>query len=92
MLNGTTSNQSSGPASVISDDTLGQILSQEHDSAPCDTDVATGSIEELQAGEAPTKTESVSIVRYDISTRAFVIIFIAISVQSILLLFFKNYL
>ncbi|SJL12483.1 uncharacterized protein ARMOST_15910 [Armillaria ostoyae] len=92
VLNGTTS-QSSGPASVILDTMPGQILSQEHDSAPHGTDVATGSItEEVQAGEVPTKTESVSVVRYDISTRSLIIIIIAINVQVVLLLFFKNYL
>ncbi|SJL12476.1 uncharacterized protein ARMOST_15903 [Armillaria ostoyae] len=92
ILNGTTS-QSSGPVSVISDNSS-PILSQEHDSAPRGTDVATGSIaEEVQAGETSAKTESVSIVWYDISTRSLItIIFIAISVQFILLLSFKNYL
>ncbi len=82
----------SGPVPVISDNTLGQILSQEHDSAPRDTDVATGSIKEVQAGETTTKTEIISVVRYDISTQALVIIFIAISLQIILLSSFKNYL
>ncbi|SJL12469.1 uncharacterized protein ARMOST_15896 [Armillaria ostoyae] len=92
VLDGTTS-QSSGPASVISDNMPGQILSQEHDSAPRGTSMAMGSIEEVQAGEVPTKTESVSVVRYDISTRSLItIIFIAISVQFTLLLSFKNYL
>ncbi len=51
-----------------------------------------GSIEEVQAGEVPIKTESVSVVRHDISTRSLIIIFIAISVQVILLSSFKNYL
>ncbi len=75
------------------DNMPGQILSQEHDSAPRGTDVVTGSIvEEVQAGEASAKTESVSVVRYDISTRSLIIIFIAISVQIILLSSFKNYL
>ncbi|KAK0227493.1 hypothetical protein EDD85DRAFT_975177 [Armillaria nabsnona] len=84
--------QSSEPVSVISDNTS-PILSQERNSAPRGMDVATGSItEEVQAGEAPTKTESVSVVRHDISTRALIIIFIAISIQIILLSSFKNYL
>ncbi|PBK71091.1 hypothetical protein ARMSODRAFT_63365 [Armillaria solidipes] len=90
VLNGTAS-QSSGPVSVISDN-ASPILSQEHDSAPRGMDVATGNIKEVQAGAAPTKTESISVVRYDISTRALVIIFIAISIQVILLSSFKNYL
>ncbi|SJL12463.1 uncharacterized protein ARMOST_15890 [Armillaria ostoyae] len=89
ILNGTTS-QSSGPASVIPDNTS-PILSQAHDSAPYSTDVATGSIQEAQA-EVPTKTEIVPVVQHDISTRALIIIFIAISVQVILLSSFKNYL
>ncbi len=73
---------------------MSPILTQEHDSAPRGTvGVATGSIaEEVQVGEASTKTESVSVVRHDISTRALIIIFIAISVQVILLSSFKNYL
>ncbi len=90
MLNDTTY-QSSGPASVILDN-AGPILSQEHDSTPRGTDVAMGSIEEVQAGEALTKTESVSVVQYDISMRSLIIIFTAISVQIILLTSFKNYL
>ncbi|PBK79197.1 hypothetical protein ARMGADRAFT_1093361 [Armillaria gallica] len=72
MLNGTAS-QSSGPMSVNT------ISSQEHDSARMDA--TTGSVEEVQAGEAPTKTESVSVVRYDISTRVLIVIFIIISIQ-----------
>ncbi len=85
MLNGTTS-QSSGSVSVISDNT---ILSQEHYSAPHDMAAATESIEEVQAGK---KIEIVSVVRYDISMRSLIIIFIAITVQIILLSSFKNYL
>ncbi|KAK0443629.1 hypothetical protein EV421DRAFT_528483 [Armillaria borealis] len=89
----TSQSQSPGPASAISDNMPGQILSQEHDSAPRGTDVATGNIaEEVQAGEVPTKTEIVSVVRHDISTRALIIIFTAISIQAILLSSFKNYL
>ncbi len=69
-------------------------MSQEHDSGPHSTvDVATGGITlETQAGEAPTKTESVSVVQHDISARVLVIIFIAVSLQVILLSSFKNYL
>ena len=95
MLNGTTSqSQSSRPTSVISDNMPGQILSQEHDSAPRGTDVATGSITvETQTDEAPAiETRMVPVVQHDISTRALIIIFIAISVQIILLSSFKNYL
>ncbi|KAK0227496.1 hypothetical protein EDD85DRAFT_958111 [Armillaria nabsnona] len=87
ILNSTTS-QPSGSMSVIP----GQMLSQEHDSAPHDVDVATESIEEVQADKTLTKTESVTVVQYDISPRAIVIIFIAISVQIILLASFKIYL
>ncbi|KAK0227500.1 hypothetical protein EDD85DRAFT_958113 [Armillaria nabsnona] len=91
MLNSTAS-QSSGPTSVTSDNT-DPILSQECDSTPRGKDVTTRSItEEVQAGEAPTKTESVPVVRYKISTRSLIIIFIAIGVQIILLSSFKNYL
>ncbi len=92
MLNGTTSqSQSSGPTSVISDNMPGQILSQEHDSAPRSTDVATGSITvETQTDEAPAI--ETTVVQYDISTRAVIIIFIAISVQVILLSSLKNHL
>ncbi len=92
-LNCTTS-QSLRPTSVISDNTPGRIFSEEHDSAYSalrDADVATGGIEEAQA-EAPTKTEIVPLVRHDISTRALTIIFIAIGIQVIFLLFFKDYL
>ncbi|KAK0421729.1 hypothetical protein EV421DRAFT_1960944 [Armillaria borealis] len=74
-LNGTAS-WSSGPASVILDNTT---LSQEHDSAPCGMDVTAGRIQEAQA-EAPTKTEIVPIVQHDISTWALIIILIAISI------------
>ncbi|KAK0186766.1 hypothetical protein F5146DRAFT_1143161 [Armillaria mellea] len=87
VLNGTTS-QSSG---TVSDNT-GPVLSQEQDSAPRGMDVAMGSIKEVQAGEAPTKTENVSVVRHDISTRSLIIMFIAIGVHVILLSSFKNYL
>ncbi|PBK71105.1 hypothetical protein ARMSODRAFT_1083362 [Armillaria solidipes] len=87
-----TVSQSSGPSSVTSDNT-GPILSEEHDSAPCGTDVATGCrVEKVQACEAPTKTETISVVQHDISTRALIIMFIAIGVQVILLSSFKNYL
>ncbi|PBK81768.1 hypothetical protein ARMGADRAFT_1090999 [Armillaria gallica] len=88
--NGTVS-QSSGPSSVTSDNT-GPILGQEHDSAPCSMDVAAGSIEKMQGCEASIKTETISVVQHDISTRALIIIFITISVHIILLSSFKNYL
>ncbi|PBK71127.1 hypothetical protein ARMSODRAFT_973602 [Armillaria solidipes] len=95
VLNGTTS-QPLGPASVISDNSMpGQILSQEHDSAPRSTvGVATGRIaEETQAGEAPTiESRMVPVVQHDISTWALIVIFIAICIQVILLSSFKNYL
>ncbi len=87
ILNGTIS----GSASVISDNS-DQVLSEECDSASGDTDVATGNVEEAQA-EALTKTEIVPVVHHDISTRALIIIFIAIGIQIILLssFYFKNY-
>ncbi|KAK0217184.1 hypothetical protein IW262DRAFT_1508642 [Armillaria fumosa] len=80
MLNGATS-QFLRPVPIISDNMPGQILSQEHDSAPNSMDVVTGSIKEILAGEAVTKMESVSIVQHDISIRALIIILIAISVH-----------
>ncbi|PBK71140.1 hypothetical protein ARMSODRAFT_1083378 [Armillaria solidipes] len=63
ILNGTIS----GTTSVISD-SPDQILSEECDSASHDSDMVTGSIEEVQVGEALTKTEVVAVVRYDITT------------------------
>ncbi len=75
----------SGSASVISDNP-DQILSEECDCAPHDMDVATGSIEEVQADEAPTKTEAVAVVRYDISTRVLIIISIVIGIQVVQIL------
>ncbi|KAK0443640.1 hypothetical protein EV421DRAFT_2035459 [Armillaria borealis] len=86
ILNGTIS----GSASVISDNP-DQILSEECDSASGDTDVTRGGTEEAQA-EAPTKTEIVPVVQHDISTRALIIIFIAIGIQIVLLSSFQNYL
>ncbi|PBK81791.1 hypothetical protein ARMGADRAFT_774801 [Armillaria gallica] len=74
ILNGTISES----ASVISDDADG-------DFASLDTDVATGSTEEAQA-DAPTKIEIVPVVRYDISTRVLIIIFIVIGIQVVQIL------
>ncbi|KAK0458206.1 uncharacterized protein EV420DRAFT_1544157 [Desarmillaria tabescens] len=91
MLDGTVSEESSRPASVISDK-RGQILNEEHNSAPRGTDVVTRSTEAAQAGKAPTKMEIVSAVQYDISTRTVIIIFIAIGIQFVLLSSFQNHL
>ncbi|KAK0235497.1 hypothetical protein EDD85DRAFT_1025223, partial [Armillaria nabsnona] len=81
ILNGTIS----GSASVISDNP-DQIWSEEYGSASHDSDAATGSIEEVQVGEAPTKTEVVAVVRYDISTRVLIIVFIVIGIQVVQIL------
>ncbi|SJL12536.1 uncharacterized protein ARMOST_15964 [Armillaria ostoyae] len=83
--------QSSESASVMSDNT-GQTSSKEHDSELCGMDEAMGSIEKEQAGEATTKTEIISVMRYDISTRALIVIFIAIGIQVVLLSSFKTFL
>ncbi|KAK0443637.1 hypothetical protein EV421DRAFT_1804982 [Armillaria borealis] len=81
ILNGTIS----GSASVISD-SPDQVLSEECDSASHDSDVVTGSIEEVQVGEAPTKTEVVAVVRYDISARVLIVVFIVIGIQVVQIL------
>ncbi|KAK0472746.1 hypothetical protein IW261DRAFT_1506717 [Armillaria novae-zelandiae] len=92
--NDTVSQESSGLSSVISDN-IDEILNAEHDPTPCSTmDMAVESIAE--AGGVPvieTRMVPANVHwQYDISIWALVVIFIAISIQVLLLSPFKDYL